>query len=63
MSVILVALPEMTPLKVLTLARCIASCPNYDELFNIAKQLQFCKEVTRVSFVRYMRFEFVDVLN
>lgn len=53
-SVMLVALPEMTPSKVLTLARCIASCPNYGDLFNVAKQLQFCKEVSRESFVRCM---------
>lgn len=44
------ALPEMTPLKVLTLARCMASSPNDGDLFKVAKQLQFCNEVRRGSF-------------
>ena len=39
------ALPEMTPLKVLTLARCIASSSEDGDLFKVAKRLQFCEEV------------------
>ena len=45
-----VALPEMTPLKVLTLARCVAFSPDESDLLKVAKRLQFCKEVNSDSF-------------
>ena len=44
------ALPEMTPSKVLTLARCIASNPDESDLMKIAKQLQFYKEASNGMF-------------
>ena len=45
------ALPEMTPSKVLTLAKCMPfTSQKDDDLFKLAKQLQFCKEVSRGTY-------------
>lgn len=41
-----IALPEMTMLKVLTIARCVASSLGESNLSKIAGRLGFCNEVS-----------------